>query len=51
MEIGSESWRYQDRKLVCSYCGKRALYDGSTTHWQMVREIVGYAKSMMKREK
>ena len=38
MEIGSESWRYQDRKLVCNYCGKRALYDGSTTHWQMVRE-------------
>ena len=36
--IGSESWRFRDRRVVCSHCGKRALYDGSTTHWQLVRE-------------
>ena len=38
LESGCESWRFQDRKLVCSHCGKRALYDGSAAHWKMVRE-------------
>ena len=36
--VGCESWRYKDLKIVCSHCGQKAVYDGSKEHWEFVRK-------------